>query len=104
MDIITLLYVSDINMEILSYVNDTTLHNLCKTNKHFYQLFRNPLLWQLKLTNTYRFPIVIGNDVLSKNIYYSLKYNQYNSLYYWASVRGYHDIIEWLRNYPNNIT
>ena len=98
--ITTLLLVEGINMEIVSYINDTTLHNLCKTNKYFYNMFRNPLLWQLKLTNTYQFPVIKGNDMLHKNIYYSLKYHQYNSLYYWASVQGYRDIIQWLRNNP----
>lgn len=101
MNINPFLHSYDLNIEILSHLDDHTLASLCESNNYFSVLCHDPLLWKLKINYKYNgFPIIEGFSYeFYKNLYNKLKRRKYMDLIVWAKFMGYDDIIDWLSTY-----
>lgn len=95
---------ADFNLTILSYMDDDTLHNLCKCNPYFNTLCNNKELWQLKIMymhpdflTYYCKSIGKQNAEFYKKLYYHFKNHKYTDI----SKTFY---ILWLKNEISKIT
>lgn len=69
--ILILLHHTDINIEILSYLEDSVLNSLCNCNSYFHQLCKNTWLWERKIGHLFpTYPLI--NKISS---YYRSLYN-----------------------------
>lgn len=87
----------DVDIEILSHVDNDILENLRECNKYIHALCHDAFLWQLKIITKYEgFPIKNGYDcILYKKLYYKLKHGNYTDIILWANDNSL-DIINWL--------
>lgn len=101
--ILPLTYIKDIDIVILSYIDDNNLESISQINKYLNNLYYSPYLWQLKIIKKHiDFPIINGyNYMLYKKLYYKLKFKQYTDIIIWCDNNGMLDIINWLINNYN---
>lgn len=97
--------IKDIDIEILSHLNDDVLENLCQSNIYLNKLCHTTILWWKKITNKYTtFNINLGSDYLVyKKLYYKLKFKEYTDIVIWAYHNNKLDIIDWLLTEPDYI-
>ena len=108
-------YISDINLEIISWVVDLKLFiNLSTLDKKSYELITKTLIYTELDTLKTDYTIIRRRDTRSKfgkkiitqiccklgliNILKNMKYSISNDSIFWASSNGHVNILEWLKN------
>jgi hypothetical protein len=93
-------YNKDVDIEILSHVDDMILEDLCITDKYANKLCNNNTLWLLKIINKYPdFPLSHVNATLYKTLYYRLIHEDWTSIMIWTTTNNNIPGINWLINY-----
>lgn len=88
----------DIDIEILSHLDDISLELVCESNTYLNTLCHDSYLWKIKILNKYPgFPIDYNDDyVLYKKLYFNLIHREYTDIMIWADKHNNNSIINWL--------
>lgn len=94
----------DVDLQILSYIDDEELNNICKLNSCNKSLCQNNHLWILKIKHTFpNFPIDDGQQN-AKQLYRKLLTDDINELFNFFLKKGNLNLAKWLvKNYKKDV-
>ena len=93
----------DVNLEILSHIDDNQLLDICTVNQHVKHLYEMKQLWSLKIHKIYpSFPLtyILTHDE-TKKLYYKLKHQYFKHLMVWSDYKCYDNMKQWLSGMYN---
>jgi hypothetical protein len=103
--------ITDIDIIILSYVDDATLEQLLTVNKYTHSVLQTDSLWRIKVNTLYNIPFAYKLDIFThKKFYHVLLHKDWETLIIYADIHKHLELIKWLednddyKNYFINMT